>query len=80
MIFITIVVAVVVLMALGVLYGVLTDPARIDEEEDQEVVRESPEERHGFLRSNRRLSNQDSADRMSEQSKSGSSENEVNDL
>lgn len=79
--FLVIGIAVVALFLLGILYGVLFDPARIDEEEDDEVAHESPAEREGFLRSHRR-SAADWDDRVTEHSKAdiGEGGNEINDL
>lgn len=72
-------IAVGVLILLGVLYSLMTDPARIDEEEDDEVAHESPEERHGFLRSYQR-SKEDREDRIAEESKTDYGADDVNDL
>lgn len=79
--FLIIGIALGILVLLGVLYSLLTDPARIDEEEDAVVAQESPAERHGFLRSYT-LSQAERDDRMAEDSKAGYTDEsiEVNEL
>jgi hypothetical protein len=74
--FLIIAIAVVVLLAVGMWYGVITDPARIDEEEDKEADAETPAERQGFLRS-WRLTKEEQEDRIAEASKTGYDENEI---
>ncbi len=73
-------VAVFALLVLGVFYGVITDPARIDEEEDSDVAAQTPAERHGYLRSYHSLGGQSKEDRIAEVSKADYSSGEVNDL
>lgn len=80
-IFLIIAIAVVVLLMLSLFYGIVTDPARIDEEEDADVADDSPAERHGFLRSYGRLSKEELDDRIAEQSKSDyGADHDVNDI
>ncbi len=72
-------IAIGALILLGVGYSLMTDPARIDEEEDEEVAHETPEERHGFLRSYQ-LSKEEQEDRIAEESKVEYGADDVNDI
>ena len=57
---------IVLLAALAALYSIFTDPARIDEQEDQEVGSETPAERNRFLNRFRRPNKEEAAKQMAD--------------